>query len=50
MEFSLKAIIVMIILLIAALVFIVMILGWSNESNTWFQTVFGGFKSALGGE
>ncbi len=48
MEFSLKTVIVLLILLIAFLIFTTIILGWGQETNTWFYDVFGGLKSVLG--
>ncbi len=44
MEFTLRTIIVMIILVVAFMVFMMIILGWGTEANTWFTDVFGSLK------
>jgi hypothetical protein len=50
MELTLRAILVLIVLLVAAIIFATLILGWGNQANLWFGNTFDSLRNwILGG-
>jgi hypothetical protein len=50
MELTMRTIVVLVILLLAALIFAAIILGWGNEARYWFSSFIQPFQDLLLGK